>query len=327
MSAGAENIPGMLEKTPMNRGGQAERGRRGRGVPRLRPRVVRHRRHHPGRRRLGREARVTQSPVAGAGRYVGARVTSRRGRAAAHRPRRVRRRHRAAGHAARVLRAQPVRARDAPVPSTRPTALARARRALRVHRRRPEPRRQGAVAHVDRARRARRRRARRSPRTRCASSAIRSRSSSPTSRGIAEDAAELVDVDYEPLPPVVDYTTAEHADVLVHASHGSNVIGEINGVPADSARRRVRRRRARGERDDLPAGVRTRADGRARPRRRLLARHGRSHDVRGDAVAARGAPVLLPPARHAGAPHPRASRATPAAGSGRRSWCSATRCA
>ena len=33
--------------------GQAARGRRGRGVPRVRPRVVRHRRDHPGRRRLG----------------------------------------------------------------------------------------------------------------------------------------------------------------------------------------------------------------------------------------------------------------------------------
>ena len=48
---------------------------------------------------------------------------------------------------------------------------------------------------------------------------------------IAEDAAELVDVDYEPLPAVVDYTVAETADVLVHASHGSNVIGELAGRP------------------------------------------------------------------------------------------------
>lgn len=51
-------------------------------------------------------------------------------------------------------------------------------------------------------------------------------------RGVAEDAAELVEVDYEPLPPVVDYTQAEHAEALVHASHGSNLIGEINGLPA-----------------------------------------------------------------------------------------------
>jgi carbon-monoxide dehydrogenase large subunit len=54
------------------------------------------------------------------------------------------------------------------------------------------------------------------------------------SRAEAEDAEELVDVDYEPLPPVVDYTTAEHADALVHASHGSNVIGELAGRPASA---------------------------------------------------------------------------------------------
>ena len=33
-------------------------------------------------------------------------------------------------------------------------------------------------------------------------------------RYLAEDAAELVEVDYEPLPPVVDYATAEGADAL-----------------------------------------------------------------------------------------------------------------
>ena len=38
------------------------------------------------------------------------------------------------------------------------------------------------------------------------------------SRYLAEDAAELVEVDYEPLPAVVDYTEAEHAEVLVHES-------------------------------------------------------------------------------------------------------------
>src|SRR6185295_19418078 len=44
------------------------------------------------------------------------------------------------------------------------------------------------------------------------------------SRAIAEDATELVDVDYDPLPAVVDYTTAEGSDHLVHEAHGSNVI-------------------------------------------------------------------------------------------------------
>ena len=60
---------------------------------------------------------------------------------------------------------------------------------------------------------------------------------------IAEDAAELVDVDYEPLPAVVDYTIAEHADELVHASHGSNVVGEIAGRPESASKNSTHRRR------------------------------------------------------------------------------------
>jgi carbon-monoxide dehydrogenase large subunit len=51
------------------------------------------------------------------------------------------------------------------------------------------------------------------------------------SRYLAEDAAELVEVDYEPLPAVVDYATAEQTAALVHESHGSNVIGQIEGLP------------------------------------------------------------------------------------------------
>ena len=52
------------------------------------------------------------------------------------------------------------------------------------------------------------------------------------SRYIAEDAAELLEVDYQPLPAVVDYTDAEQAPALVHASHGSNLIGAFAGRPA-----------------------------------------------------------------------------------------------
>lgn len=55
-----------------------------------------------------------------------------------------------------------------------------------------------------------------------------------TNRYVAEDAAELVDVDYDPRPAVVDYTTAEASDVLVHEGHGSNLIGEIAGLPASA---------------------------------------------------------------------------------------------
>jgi carbon-monoxide dehydrogenase large subunit len=52
------------------------------------------------------------------------------------------------------------------------------------------------------------------------------------SLALGEDAEELVDVDYGPLPAVVEYTAAEHMDELVHASHGSNLIGELAGHPA-----------------------------------------------------------------------------------------------
>jgi carbon-monoxide dehydrogenase large subunit len=50
-------------------------------------------------------------------------------------------------------------------------------------------------------------------------------------RALAEDAAELVDVEYEPRPPVVDYRTAEESAALVHEAHGSNVAGGITTVP------------------------------------------------------------------------------------------------
>jgi aerobic carbon-monoxide dehydrogenase large subunit len=51
------------------------------------------------------------------------------------------------------------------------------------------------------------------------------------SPAVAEDATELVDVDYEQLPAVADYMTAPDALALVHSGHGSNVIGEIAGRP------------------------------------------------------------------------------------------------
>jgi carbon-monoxide dehydrogenase large subunit len=50
-------------------------------------------------------------------------------------------------------------------------------------------------------------------------------------RAQADDAVEAVDVGYEELPAVVDYTTAADAGELVHASHGSNVVGELSGRP------------------------------------------------------------------------------------------------
>jgi len=54
------------------------------------------------------------------------------------------------------------------------------------------------------------------------------------SRYLAEDAVERVAVDYDPLPAVVDYAQAEHAEALVHQSHGSNLIGRFAGLPASA---------------------------------------------------------------------------------------------
>jgi len=50
-------------------------------------------------------------------------------------------------------------------------------------------------------------------------------------RYVAEDATDLVDVDYEPLSPVVDYLEAENASELVHPDYPANVVGEMAGAP------------------------------------------------------------------------------------------------
>ncbi|MFA1546230.1 xanthine dehydrogenase family protein molybdopterin-binding subunit [Actinomadura chokoriensis] len=50
-------------------------------------------------------------------------------------------------------------------------------------------------------------------------------------RYLAEDAAELVAVDYEPLPPVADYVDARDSDELVHAGYPGNLAGELAGPP------------------------------------------------------------------------------------------------
>ncbi|KAB2381301.1 xanthine dehydrogenase family protein molybdopterin-binding subunit [Actinomadura montaniterrae] len=52
-----------------------------------------------------------------------------------------------------------------------------------------------------------------------------------TDRYVAEDAAELVAVDYEPLPPVVDYAAAGESAELVHDGYPGNVAGEFPGAP------------------------------------------------------------------------------------------------
>ncbi|MGI5460815.1 xanthine dehydrogenase family protein molybdopterin-binding subunit [Streptomyces sp. CA-249302] len=52
-------------------------------------------------------------------------------------------------------------------------------------------------------------------------------------RYIAEDAAESVVIDYEELPPVVDYATALDAPESVHATHPGNLVGQLAGRPME----------------------------------------------------------------------------------------------
>ncbi|OJZ73833.1 xanthine dehydrogenase [Mycobacterium paraffinicum] len=53
------------------------------------------------------------------------------------------------------------------------------------------------------------------------------------SRYVAEDALELIDVDYEPLPAVTDFTRAQSSAVLVHDAYPNNVAGGMGGAPPD----------------------------------------------------------------------------------------------
>jgi len=55
-------------------------------------------------------------------------------------------------------------------------------------------------------------------------------------RYLAEDAVELVEVDYEPLPAVADYSTAAaaaEAGAFVHEGYDGNAAGQLGGAPAE----------------------------------------------------------------------------------------------
>ncbi len=52
-------------------------------------------------------------------------------------------------------------------------------------------------------------------------------------RYVAEDAADLVDVDYDPLPAVVDYATAHESEHLVWEEWEHNVLGHMKGRPPE----------------------------------------------------------------------------------------------
>jgi carbon-monoxide dehydrogenase large subunit len=51
-----------------------------------------------------------------------------------------------------------------------------------------------------------------------------------TDRYVAEDATDIVEVDYEPLRPIVDYASGQRADPLVHEAYPHNVAGAL-GAP------------------------------------------------------------------------------------------------
>jgi carbon-monoxide dehydrogenase large subunit len=53
-------------------------------------------------------------------------------------------------------------------------------------------------------------------------------------RALCEDAIELVDVDYEPLPAVASYLSAREHDALVHDAYEKNVAGSLQGAEPDA---------------------------------------------------------------------------------------------
>jgi carbon-monoxide dehydrogenase large subunit len=54
------------------------------------------------------------------------------------------------------------------------------------------------------------------------------------SRYVAEDAVELVEVDYDPLPAVADYVDAQESSALVHDGYEHNVVGRLRGAKPDA---------------------------------------------------------------------------------------------
>ena len=53
------------------------------------------------------------------------------------------------------------------------------------------------------------------------------------SRYIAEDAVDLVDVEYSPLPAVANFLKAVGSDVVVHEAYPNNLAFELSLAPAD----------------------------------------------------------------------------------------------
>ena len=125
------------------------------------------------------------------------------------------------------------------------------------------------------------------------------------SRYVAEDGAELVVVDFDVLPAVVDYTAGRD---LRRGGSRRQARQRDHRHARPSARRGrggVRRGRPRGHRDLPPARLRRGADGDAGHRGRPGPFHRRPHDLGHDPGAPRGATVLLAAARPPREPDPR----------------------
>ena len=157
-----------------------------------------------------------------------------RGRPTAHRARHLRRRHRAA-RACCTRASCAARSPRAAIRGIDTVGRARAARACAACSPPPTSTPTSRSSGTRRSGRgARRRRARRSPTTRCASSATRSRWWSPRAvprrgRGRARRRRlRAADPRSSTTRPPSD------ADALVHEAHGSNVIGELAGLPASA---------------------------------------------------------------------------------------------
>ena len=147
------------------------------------------------------------------------------------------------------------------------------------------------------------------------------------SRYVAEDAVELVDVDYEPMPAVADFTKAvggPRRNPVVHDAYPDNVAGGMGGAPPDEETFSTAAHVAAAhvyQQIHAPVPIETRglvAEWEASSRELTMwASTQTPHELR--AFAAR---LLGIPAQTSGS-----SCATPAAGSGRKSCRCARTCA
>ena len=118
-------------------------------------------------------------------------------------------------------------------------------------------------------------------------------------RYVAEDAIELVDVDYDPLPVIADVTKAVNSDVVVHAAYPDNVAGGLAGAPPDEDT--FAAAACLVSETHLPADARARTDRDAWPGRRMGLHHRRIDAVGLHPDPARVAGVHRQAARHPGA--------------------------